>query len=77
MSIQKDKIESFVKRIGQLPTLPTITTRLKTIINKPSSSAEDVAQLIEKDQSLSAKVLKTVNSAAYSPNSEITSIKHA
>jgi HD-like signal output (HDOD) protein len=77
MSIQQDKIESFVKRIGQLPTLPTITTRLKTIINKPSSSAEDVAQLIEKDQSLSAKVLKTVNSAAYSPNSEITSIKHA
>jgi HD-like signal output (HDOD) protein len=50
---------------------------LKTIINKPSSSAEDVAQLIEKDQSISAKVLKTVNSAAYSPNSEITSIKHA
>jgi len=77
MIIQKDKIEGFVKRIGQLPTLPTITTTLKTVINKPSSSAEDVAHLIEKDQSLSAKVLKTVNSAAYSPNSEITSIKHA
>ena len=77
MSIQKEKVAGFVKRIGQLPTLPTITTTLKTIIKKPSSSAEDVAQLIEKDQSLSAKVLKTVNSAAYSPNSEITSIKHA
>ena len=77
MSVQTEKIESFVKRIGQLPTLPTITTALNTVIKKPSSAAEDVAEVIEKDQSLSAKVLKVVNSAAYSTNREITGIKHA
>lgn len=77
MSLQTDKMESFIKRIGQLPTLPTVTTALNTVIKKPSSSAEDVAELIEKDQSLSAKVLKVVNSAAYAPTRDITGIKHA
>ncbi len=77
MSTQKERVENFVRRIRQLPTLPTITTRLNSVIKNPSSSAEDIAQLIEKDQSLSAKVLKVVNSAAYSPNVEITGIKHA
>ncbi len=76
MSLQTEKIESFVKRIGQLPTLPTITTALNTVIKKPSSSAEDVAEVIEKDQSLSAKVLNAGNFPVSSVSSGVYHLKN-
>jgi putative nucleotidyltransferase with HDIG domain len=75
--MQRDKVEQFVKRIRQLPTLPTITTTINSALKKPSTSADDLARIIAKDQSLSSKVLKMVNSAYYGTNREITSIKHA
>lgn len=73
MIMQRDKVEQFVKRIKQLPTLPTITTAIR----QPSTSVDDLASIIAKDQRLSSKVLKMVNSAYYGTNREITSIRHA
>lgn len=75
--MQRDKVEQFVKRIKQLPTLPTITTTINSAIKQPSTSADDLARIIAKDQSLSSKVLKMVNSAYYGANREITGIRHA
>jgi len=77
MTMQRDKVEQFVKRIKQLPTLPTVTTTINSAIKQPSTSADDLARIIAKDQSLSSKVLKMVNSAYYGTNREITGIKHA
>lgn len=71
------RTKNFVKRIRQLPTLPTVAKSLKELIKKPTSSSLDIARVIEKDQSLSVRVLRIVNSAYYSPAKEITSIKQA
>jgi putative nucleotidyltransferase with HDIG domain len=77
MTMQHNKVEQFVKRIRQLPTLPTITTTINSALKQPSTSADDLARIIAKDQSLSSKVLKMVNSAYYGTNREITGIRHA
>jgi len=49
---------------------------MKTIYNK-SSSVNDLANIIEQDPSLSAKVLKIANSAYYSLPTKIISIRRA
>ncbi len=54
-----------VGRNTTLSTLPFIFWQLNEIIKKPDSSARDIAEVISKDTSLSARLLKIVNSAFY------------
>ncbi len=60
-----------------IPTLPSIAHELLTIASNETIDADYVASLIEKDPSLAVRVLKTVNSAFYALNVEVTSIRHA
>ncbi|MEW6664679.1 MAG: HDOD domain-containing protein [Thermodesulfobacteriota bacterium] len=48
-----------------LSTLPTVYMHLNEAIHKPTSSASGIANVINKDTNLSAKLLKIVNSAFY------------
>ncbi len=58
-------IEEIQSRINDFPTLPTIYTRLMEVIANPRTTVQDVADVIVKDQSSTAKVLKVVNSPIY------------
>lgn len=60
-----------------IPTLPKVAHELLTIATNETIDADYVASLIEKDPSLAVRVLKTVNSAFYALNVEVTSIRHA
>ncbi|PIQ26788.1 hypothetical protein COW36_00445 [bacterium (Candidatus Blackallbacteria) CG17_big_fil_post_rev_8_21_14_2_50_48_46] len=60
-----------------LPTLPIIVQQVMLEINNPDSSMKDIAALIERDQSMSAKILKLVNSAFYGFSKRIGTIGHA
>lgn len=61
----------------RLPDSHHAVLQLLHILNNKDSSIEKVANILKTDPQLSYKVLKTVNSAAYGPAREITSINQA
>lgn len=71
------KAKEIVSRISQLPTLPNIYSMLTKAMSTPGSSAQTIRSIIEKDQSLTIKVLKIVNSAFYGFPQKIKTIAHA
>lgn len=60
-----------------IPSLPTIYTRISDTVEDPRSSMRDIAQIISTDQSLSARLLRLVNSAFFGFPSKIDTISHA
>jgi putative nucleotidyltransferase with HDIG domain len=73
----KPEVEDLLRRLESLPTLPSVMYELNRLINDPTSSAGDVTKVMEKDQSLTGKVLKVVNSAYYAIPGGITSLHRA
>lgn len=49
----------------KLTSLPDVFVRINEVLNDPNSSAQEAAEAIGKDTSLSTKLLKLVNSAFY------------
>lgn len=60
-----------------LSTMPGIFMEINETINKPNSSAKDIADVISKDTNLSARLLKIANSAFYGFPSKIDTILKA
>ena len=73
----EETVQNIVARIGVLPSLPAISTRLTRLINDDSSSLADVAALIEQDVGMSAKVLQLVNSPVFGRQQQVTRIAQA
>lgn len=60
-----------------LPTLPTVASKLISVTSKPETSISEIVQLLSKDISLSAKVLRIANSAFYGFSSKIGTVHQA
>jgi putative nucleotidyltransferase with HDIG domain len=71
------RYQRIIEDIRQLPALPLIVNRLIKVVNSPDSSAEDAADLIEKDPALTTKVLRLANSAFYGMPRSISSVSSA
>jgi HD-like signal output (HDOD) protein len=69
--------EKTLAKVRELPTLPVIAHNIQRLLGDPRSSAQDLAEIIEKDQSITAKVLKLVNSAAWGLPEKVTNIAQA
>lgn len=61
----------------KLPEIPAIVFELNDAISDPSSSAANVAQVVSKSPSLSARLLQIANSSFYGFPSKIDSISRA
>jgi HD-like signal output (HDOD) protein len=72
-SLEQKKIE----QIENLPTLPEVANKLLKIINDPTTTAVDVANLISRDLSLTSKVLRLANSAFYGIPRTVTTVQNA
>ncbi|MBE0585214.1 MAG: GGDEF domain-containing protein [Desulfofustis sp.] len=72
-----DDILKTVLSSDELPTLPTVASKLITLTSREDTTLTDIANLIAHDVSLSAKILKVSNSAFYSFPQQIGSIKQA
>lgn len=64
-------------KLDELPTLPTIVYELSKVINDPMSSTSDVEKIMANDLSLTAKVLRLVNSAYYAIPGGVSSLSRA
>ncbi|WP_303850128.1 HDOD domain-containing protein [Seleniivibrio woodruffii] len=69
--------DSMVEKEVGLASFPDVYYKIKDVLSNPTSSASHMADVVEKDTSLSAKLLKIVNSAFYSFPSRIDSIRRA
>lgn len=72
--------EELLQRIlnsEELPTLPTVASKLITLTAREDTTLSEIADLVAKDISLSAKILKVSNSALYSFPQQIGSIQQA
>lgn len=58
--------EKILAKVDELPTLPAIVSEVASIIGDPMSSVKELENVILKDQSITTKVLKLINSAYYS-----------
>ena len=48
----EERYRRIIERIDRLPSLPAVAARLIEVVNSPDSSADDAAELIEKDPAL-------------------------
>jgi len=60
-----------------LPTLPHVAMRIMEVALEDDASVRDLAEVVALDPALSARVLRTVNSAFYGFPSEVTTLSHA
>lgn len=75
--IEFDKIQDLVTNTHELPTLPVIVSQILKSLNDPHSAVKDIVEIVNKDQSITTKILKLVNSAYYGFPRRITTMSHA
>ncbi|NDV26827.1 HDOD domain-containing protein [Desulfovibrio sp. JC010] len=61
----------FLKSKVVLPSLPQVLVEIQKVISDPDSSADDLAEIINKDPKLVAAILRLANSAMYSFRTEV------
>lgn len=71
------KILNQLDEVSRLTPLPDIAQRVLAISEDPKSSAGQLAEIVRQDATITANVLKVVNSAAYGYRREISNIQQA
>lgn len=71
------KLQRYLNKVGDLPTMPAVATAVVRAVENPNTSADDLRQVIEKDPSIVARILKVANSSLFSFSREIQSLNHA
>ena len=70
--MDENEILKKLDHIKEIPTLPTIVFELNQYLQDPDTSIQTVCDTIEKDQAITLKILKLVNSAFYGFKSKIS-----
>lgn len=65
-------LRSLVGQIGDLPAVPRVYTALSRRLESADSSLEEIAELLEEDSALTARVLKLANSAYFGRDQAVT-----
>ena len=60
-----------------MPEIPSVVFELNEVISNPMSSAEQIAEVVNRSPSLTALLLKIVNSSFYGFPSKIGKVSHA
>lgn len=78
MDVDQLLLDLYVKRNRlTLPTLPEVAERVRQHLNKPNTTAAQLAKLINTDPALSAKLLQVANSPLYRGRDTIESVQGA
>ncbi|MCC5824381.1 MAG: HDOD domain-containing protein [Phycisphaerales bacterium] len=70
-------VESAIREISHIATLPEVTLRIIELVEDPTSTAQDLHAVISNDPALSSRILKVVNSSFYGLPGQISSINRA
>jgi HD-like signal output (HDOD) protein len=71
------EIRRVVGSVGELPSLSSTYSKLTQAVSDPDGSIIEVAEIIEQDVAMSAKVLQLVNSAFFGLAQKVTTLQNA
>ncbi|HEB71111.1 MAG TPA: HDOD domain-containing protein [Nitrospirae bacterium] len=71
------KRRMLIQKVDELPALPVTLMEIIKVTGNPDATANDLAQVISKDQSISSMLLRLVNSAFYGHFRSISSVSRA
>jgi putative nucleotidyltransferase with HDIG domain len=74
---EEKRKKMILAELDNLPAFPLIVQKVMQIVNDRDSSASDFQDVVNKDQTLTGKILKMANSPFYSNTREIVLIKDA
>lgn len=63
--LSNTSLKKVITRVGSLPCMPAIYTKLEEVLNSPDVIADDVAKIIELDVAITAKLLQLLNSSFF------------
>jgi putative nucleotidyltransferase with HDIG domain len=74
---QQELKAKIIKAAKDLPPMPDVIFKIQRILLDPNAHAQQIAELIEIDQALAARVLKVANSPFYGMTGKVSSVHHA
>ena len=77
MALSAQQFQESLRDLSNLPTLPGVVRFVVGLVEDENTDAQSVANVIARDQVLSAKVLRVVNSPFYGFPGRISSVSHA
>lgn len=77
MPIAPEQLQKKVEDLSNLPTLPGVVQVVCSMVEDQQLGAQDIGEVISRDQVLSAKILRLVNSPVYGFPGRISSVNHA
>lgn len=69
--------ETMVARVAGLASLPAVYQRVRAVIDDPSSSMADLAQVVAEDAALTLRLLHVVNSVYFGMMSRVDTVSRA
>jgi len=75
--MESTKVTELVDKLRDIPTLSVVVQRVMELVNNPKTSAPQIAEVLKRDQVLTAKVLRLVNSSFYNLSTEVTDVSRA
>jgi putative nucleotidyltransferase with HDIG domain len=75
--VDKAGLRKLIDKVVNLPTLPTVMTRIIQKVEDPKTSSKEIIDIISVDPALTTKVLKIVNSAYYGFRQRISTLERS
>jgi HD-like signal output (HDOD) protein len=72
-----DTLRTVVGEVGALATRPTVYAELERVVADPAAGLAEVSAIVEREVSLTAKVLQVVNSSFFGLPRRVTTVGHA
>ncbi|OUS36180.1 histidine kinase ['Osedax' symbiont bacterium Rs2_46_30_T18] len=71
------EIKDLLSQTDKLPNIPEVVRELIQALNNPNANYDEISQKVTKDQTLSLKILRLVNSAHFGLSRKVASIDEA
>lgn len=77
MHEEKPQIKQVIGKLKRISSLPLVFARINELLSDPKSCSADIGKVISKDQALTARLLRMVNSAFYGFPQKIDTVSRA
>ena len=81
VAVRRNKTNSeysvLLEKLNDIPTLPVVAMKVTELINDPTSSSADIAKILKRDQVLTAKILRLINSSYYAIPGGVSDVQRA